>query len=74
MGRGVLSRASARYWTRASARTRDLGMLTGRTRLENFFSSPSFSYTVRGLARLNISPASALHTVKWIGILLGKDY
>jgi transposase len=39
-------------------------MLTGRTRLENFFSSPSFSYTVRGLARLNISPASALHTNK----------
>jgi hypothetical protein len=55
-----LSRASARYEARASARTRDLGMLTGRTRLENF-SSPSFSYTVRGLARLNISLASALH-------------
>jgi hypothetical protein len=56
----ILSRASARYWTRASARARDLGMLTGRTRLENFLS-PSFSYTVRGLARLNISLASALH-------------
>jgi hypothetical protein len=31
-----LSRASARYQARASARTRDRGMLTGRTRLENF--------------------------------------
>jgi hypothetical protein len=58
-----LSRASAGYQVRASARTRDRGMLTGRTCLENF-SSPSFSYTVRGLARLNISPASALHIRK----------
>jgi hypothetical protein len=40
-------------------------MLTGRTRPENF-SSSSFSYTVRGLARLNISPASALHNIKII--------
>jgi hypothetical protein len=55
-----LSRASARYEARASARTRDRGMLTGRTRPENC-SSSSFSYTVRGLARLNISQASALH-------------
>jgi hypothetical protein len=55
-----MSRASARYQVRASARTRDLGMLTGRTRLENF-SSPSFLYTVHGLARLNISLALALY-------------
>jgi hypothetical protein len=69
-----LSRASAQYQVQASARTRNLGMLTGRTRLENF-SSPSFWYTVRGLARLNISLASALHTFSawqlWIKALPG---
>jgi hypothetical protein len=47
-------------------------MLIGRTRLENF-SSPSFLYIVCGLARLNISPASALHTTGF-SIVLGLIY
>jgi hypothetical protein len=51
------------FLSRASARTRDRGMLTGRTRLENF-SSLSFLYTVHGLARLNISLALALYIQK----------
>jgi hypothetical protein len=57
--RGVLSRASARYWSRVP---RDLSVLTLGTR-KNFFSS-SFLYTVCGLVRLNLSLASALHIQK----------
>jgi hypothetical protein len=42
----------------ASARTRDLGILLGRTRLKNF-SSSSFLYIVHGLAPLNMSAGAS---------------